>query len=204
MDIPLCLPAQAESFASYIGAYFNSRERCWMIDLDNSNIDELASFVPRKYRPGLTQPPLTIELVPQTAFMKNVRSEVSEQDWETIKKLIYAEYGYRCGVCGGIGPRHPVEAHEVWHYDDHHKIQTLKTITALCPACHQVKHIGLAELNGHLEASINHLCNINQWNKAKAIHYIDEQFKIWNARSKYQWKLDLKFLDNLNIKTRRN
>lgn len=38
----------------------------------------------------------------------------------------------------------PVECHEVWDYDDDRKIQRLERRVALCPACHEVKHAGLA------------------------------------------------------------
>jgi len=49
-----------------------------------------------------------------------------------------------CETCGGCGPQYPVECHEIWNYDDTRLIQKLDGLIALCPDCHEVKHIGLA------------------------------------------------------------
>ena len=57
---------------------------------------------------------LTIELVPQTCWFSNVRSEVSAADWDRLRKLTSNAAGGRCEVCGGRGPRWPVECHEIW------------------------------------------------------------------------------------------
>jgi hypothetical protein len=56
--------------------------------------------------------------------------------------------GSRCEICGGRGPEHPVECHERWRYNDLIRTQTLVRMIALCPACHQVKHVGLANVRG--------------------------------------------------------
>ena len=38
--------------------------------------------------------------------------------------------------------------HEVWDYDDARRVQRLVRLIALCPACHEVKHLGLAAKRG--------------------------------------------------------
>src|SRR3712207_8436185 len=91
---------------------------------------------------------LTVELVPRTAWFKNVRSHVTREEWERLKKIVFGRAGHRCEVCGGRGPRWPVECHEVFAYDDERRVQKLTALVALCPACHEVKHIGLAGLRG--------------------------------------------------------
>ena len=58
---------------------------------------------------------LTIELVPKTAWYKNVRSEVSKDRWDELRKECYRNANYKCEVCGGTGPKWPVECHEIWH-----------------------------------------------------------------------------------------
>ncbi len=101
-------------------------------------------------RPPVVVPParLTIELVPKTSWCHNVRALTDELGWDRIRRQVYRQAGYRCEICGGRGPEHPVECHEVWRYDDRTRVQLLVRMIALCPACHQVKHLGLANVQG--------------------------------------------------------
>ena len=57
---------------------------------------------------------LTVELVPETAWFKNLRFEVSPLHWDEIRTKCYVAAGWKCEVCGGKGPKWPVECHEVW------------------------------------------------------------------------------------------
>ena len=142
---------------------------------------------------------LTIELVPSTCWFTNLRSELSTSQWDKLRKATYRKAKYRCEICGGKGDKHPVECHEIWDYDDENHIQVLKGLIALCPACHQVKHIGLAKLRGKGEEAANHLKKVNGWNERQTQQYILEAFKIWNQRSQYQWQLDLTWLEQNGI-----
>ncbi len=85
---------------------------------------------------------LTIELVPQSVFYDNVRALLTQSQWDVVRKQVYSQAYYVCQICGGVGPKHPVEAHEIWQYDDKLLTQTLVGMVGLCPSCHQVKHIG--------------------------------------------------------------
>jgi len=80
---------------------------------------------------------LTIELVPSTAWYSNVRSNVSKEVWDIIRKKSYAKANYKCEVCGDVGTNqgvgHKVECHEIWHYDDDSHTQTLTGLISLCP-----------------------------------------------------------------------
>ncbi len=142
---------------------------------------------------------LTIELVPQTCWFSNVRSEVGAADWDTLRKAVAAEAGNRCEVCGGRGPRWPVECHEIWQYDDAAHRQTLLGLTALCPACHEVKHIGFANVRGRGHLAAKHLAAVNGWTAAQADRYIAEQFAVWQERSRFDWTLDLSWLAQRGI-----
>jgi hypothetical protein len=143
---------------------------------------------------------LTIELVPKTAWFSNVRSMVSKKDWDTIRKKIYEQANNKCQICGCMGTRHPVECHEIWEYDDKEHIQKLKGMIALCPACHEVKHIGLANVRGRGEIAQAHLAKINKWKSKQTSDYIDEQFSKWKERSTFKWKIDLTWLEDRKIK----
>lgn len=106
-------------------------------------------------------PRLTIELVPRTCWFDNVRSAVSSSDWKRLRQQTARTAGWKCQVCGGKGPRWPVECHEIWHYDDDRQYQTLTGLIALCPSCHEVKHIGFSELRGKKDEAVAHLALVN-------------------------------------------
>lgn len=139
---------------------------------------------------------LTIELIPRTSFFKNVRSEVSASEWKKIKTEAYRRANYKCEICGGTGPKWPVECHEVFEYNTDDCIQKLIRLIALCPSCHEVKHIGLAQIKGRYEKAKKHLRKVNNWTDQRAEKYISECFALWEKRNNTQWQLDLTNLKN--------
>lgn len=145
-------------------------------------------------------PRLTIELVPENCWMSNVRSCVSAADWDVLRRECYAQAGHRCEICDGRGPEHPVECHEVWSYTLKTKTQKLERLIALCPNCHEVKHIGLAEMNGRQKIALAHLIIVNDWSMDELKAHYDESFKEWQKRNEIEWKLDISFLDKKKIK----
>lgn len=136
--------------------------------------------------------PLQIELVPSTAWFKNLRSEFTKSEWDTIRHFAYKRANHQCEICGDSGKnqgfRHAVECHEEWHYEN--GVQSLAKITAICPLCHKCKHAGLANLRGELDIVINHLCKVNNLTKAKAVQQLNQAFALWQERSKQEWQLD--------------
>ena len=141
-----------------------------------------------------TAPRLTIELVPKTCWFSNVRDRVSRQDWDRIRSQVYEHANHRCEVCGGRGSRHPVECHEVWEYDDASGIQRLVRMVALCPACHEVKHIGLAGIKGRGDLACAHLAKVNGWAPEVATQCVEDAFATWHTRSGRAWALDVSAL----------
>ena len=146
--------------------------------------------------------PLTIELVPKTAWFSNVRSMVAKADWDRLRKATYRAYRYRCGVCGGVGERHPVECHEIWRYDDEKRIQQLMGLIALCPSCHEVKHMGFANIQGRGAIATAHLAKVNGWTLPEADRYVQIQFDLWIQRSRFAWRVDLQWLEERGIQYR--
>lgn len=140
---------------------------------------------------------LTIELVPSSCFYKNLRSELPRKKWDFLRKGAYQKANHKCEICGGQGHRHPVECHEIWNFDDATGVQSLVGLTALCPACHEVKHIGLAELNGRFDQARKHLMKVNGMNKWDADGYIAQAFDAWENRSRIEWELDISWLDQI-------
>ncbi len=155
----------------------------------------------KKIQSDSEQLKLSIEPVPQKSWFSNVRSIVMRKDWDKLRLETGETAGNKCEVCDGRGKQHPVECHEIWEYNDTEKIQKLRGFTALCPACHRVKHIGLATKKGRGQSSaLTHLAKINGWGLEAAERYVDEQFAQWEERSNFEWEIDLTWLDKRGIK----
>jgi ssDNA-binding Zn-finger/Zn-ribbon topoisomerase 1 len=145
---------------------------------------------------------LTIELVPRTAWYSNVRSNVTKDQWDKIRKQSYEKAGHKCEVCKDKGTnqgfRHNVECHEIWDYNDKTKKQTLTGMVSLCPKCHEVKHIGLAQIKGRFDLAVEQLMKVNDISLQEAHKYIDSSFNIWSERSEHDWELDITYLDEIH------
>jgi hypothetical protein len=149
-------------------------------------------------------PRLSIELVPRTCWYSNVRSNVSAADWEKCKQFVRKRSGDRCEVCGGKGPKWPVECHEIWDYDDDESRQTLMGLIALCPDCHEVKHIGrvsVTEGPPGIVRCLEHLGRVNGWDLETCEAYVKNEFHIHALRSLSEWELDVSWLSFLGIET---
>lgn len=145
----------------------------------------------RKRVPPPTNAKLSIELVPRPLWYKsNVRTILPRADWDLLRRSQYRRSGYTCDVCGGKGPDHPIECHEVWAYDETKREQTLLRLTGLCPACHECKHMGRARLVGRGKEALVHLREVNGWTPRQADAYVRAAFSEWSRRSAMEgWKL---------------
>jgi len=143
---------------------------------------------------------LTIDLVPQTSWYNNLRSKMSNQDWDKLRKSTYAACDYKCGICGKDNTQ--LHCHEIWEYDDKKRIQTLKGFIALCVMCHHVKHIGRAGIladEGKLdfEDVIKNFMKVNNCDEQAFREHYDDAFEIWNKRSAVKWTVDLEQYESL-------
>ncbi len=144
--------------------------------------------------------PLHMELIPEGTWYKNVRKEFSEEHWDLIRKHTYTEAGYVCQICGGVGPEWPVECHERWEWNDNTGVQKLIGFIALCPKCHQVKHIG------HSYATLSktkilrlysHQRRINKWKVADQAVYFEKVALRQEKRNLISWTVDMTFAKKL-------
>ena len=136
---------------------------------------------------------LEVELIPRSSFFTNLRSELSKEKWDVLRKKCYSNAGYRCEICSGKGEDWPVECHEVWSYKG--GIQKLMRLIALCPACHMVKHFGLAKLQGNGDKALTHLMTVNKISKQAAEAHISEAFETWHDRNQVNWILDISSIE---------
>lgn len=143
---------------------------------------------------------LTIELVPETAWYTNVRSNVSRSGWDKLRKECYRRADHKCEICASNGLvqgfKWPVECHEIWEYDDEMHIQKLIGLISLCPLCHKVKHPGLAGMRGESHLVIQQLMHVNKMTKYDATRYVSDSFRIFEQRSQHNWLCDISYLDN--------
>jgi len=114
---------------------------------------------------------------------------MKREEWDVVRKTVYAEYHHSCAICGAKGS---LECHEMWEYDDIHHTQNLKKMLALCPLCHAVKHFGLAELRaskGELnkESLISHFRKVNDCDKKVFDEHYRKAFQLFEERSKHPW-----------------
>ncbi|TAL63655.1 MAG: HNH endonuclease [Burkholderiaceae bacterium] len=137
---------------------------------------------------------LSIELVPRSCWYSNVRSNVRASTWDRLQAHCFERAKFRCEICGGVGPAHPVECHEIWSYLDAMQVQRLDGLIALCPMCHEVKHIGRAIQTNRLPQCMLHLARVNQLTAEQALGQVKAALATHSERSARQWRLDLSFL----------
>lgn|SRR5574337_320918 len=142
---------------------------------------------------------LTIELVPQTSWMNNVRAVLTTKRWDILRGIVADQAWNVCEICGGVGPKHPVECHEIWEYDEKNRTQKLAGMIALCPDCHMVKHFGFARVQGKEKQALKHFMKINGLKKAEAEAEIAKAFDVWRKRSLIEWELDLSGLEKYGM-----
>lgn len=141
------------------------------------------------------------ELIPNTSWFENARKHF-ENDWPLLKKQCYRNAGYRCEICKGKGPAHPVEAHEVWTYDHENEIQKLERLWALCPDCHKVKHSGLwVFVKNRPDIVIPHMMKVNNITMEDAVVLLEAHMAIYHYRSQINWSVDMSFLKKYGIQS---
>ena len=62
-------------------------------------------------------------------------------------------------------------------------------LRALCPRCHQVNHLGKANVDGKYDETVLHMAYINGWSLSLANRVAEEAFKTFEERSKKPWLL---------------
>ena len=138
---------------------------------------------------------LTIELVPKTSFYSNVRSMLPKSTWFKIRKETIFNANNVCEICGGTTSYRGLDCHEVWEYDDINHIQKLIKFIALCNRCHEVKHIGKAQIDGHFNRAEEWFRTINNITNPFEVQYrIAQAFDLWAERSQHQWQIDMTVL----------
>lgn len=145
---------------------------------------------------------LDFEFVPEECWYSNLRSVLSQADWDRVRKGAYARAKGRCTVCGARGR---LEAHEKWSYDDELALQKLEDVVALCAACHAVKHVSRSYLVGkgeEVEAQFMKVNGVSQMEYHEALGAANESYRKRNGVE--GWTTDVSWLkDKFGITLKR-
>lgn len=138
--------------------------------------------------------PLFVDMVPKSAWYANLRSELTPVEWEAVKLKTFANAGHCCEACDKRGPKWPVECHERWLFDEQTNIQILEKTVALCPACHEATHYGLASINNRGQFARAQLMSVIGLSSAQVDAHIKQAVTDWRRRSTMTWTLDARWL----------
>lgn len=137
----------------------------------------------------MTKFKLNFELVPDSCWYSNLRSELPKEAWDKIRKKAYALAGGKCMICGALSSR--LDAHEQWEYDDEKGVQKLVNVVAVCRACHEVIHIGRTQLMGREREASEHFMKVNGCTYAEYRKALGEANEMHRERSRREWQLDV-------------
>lgn len=187
------VPYEDKDIAKARGAKWDVEKRCWYIPPGKDEALFERWLVSGFGKSGVGG--LYVDLVPSSTWYSNLRSVLSKSDWDLVKKKTYKASGYRCQICRGYGSAHPVEAHERWLFDVESRTQTLKCVEALCPACHEATHYGLATVKGRGHIALERLMYVNGWSEREANLHVNQAFELWQELSEIEdWKLDVSWI----------
>lgn len=147
-------------------------------------------------------------MVPEPLWNTNLRYLLKQKKWQEIRKhelkrTLDSQFQYRCEICSR--PKDELDCHEIWHYNDEEKIQTLNGLIMLCKQCHLIKHIGFSSglaLEGrcNFHGLIRHFCVVNKMTPEDFYEHYKEEFAKWEKRSEHkEWKQDLKYIIEYHI-----
>ncbi|HEX4830424.1 MAG TPA: DUF5710 domain-containing protein [Trebonia sp.] len=207
LDVPYAEKDQAKA----AGARWDAAARRWYAP--RPGMDALAEWTALPPVPDLLPGEdrsfghgLFVDLVPKSCWFTNVRSCVSERDWERLRHMITSRAGQRCEACRRPADRDTgrwLEAHERWSYDDETRVQSLRRLICLCTDCHQATHYGLATVQGTDAQARAHLRAVTGFSAADIDLLIEAAFELWAQRSRYDWALDLSILTDAGVTVRR-
>jgi len=204
----LDVPFDDKNEAKSLGARWDGREKRWYAPSERvaascarwaakPDLPDLLPGEDRSFGEGLF-----VDLVPSSCWFTNVRSCVSQADWERLRRMIIKRAGGRCEVCRVGEDREDerwLEAHERWDYDDVKQVQTLKRIICLCTDCHRSTHYGFAMINGDEGWVFDFLMEIRGDDATTLNKHIKEAFEVWEKRSEKVWELDLSILTDCDV-----
>lgn len=197
--IPCCVPYwDSQRFLKERGRY--SQARGYHV-LPDDYLPAFEEWLPRKWQHRGTPPvPVLLpDMLPTTTWEANLRTLLSEPEWDRLRKFCYQAAGNTCVACGSRGEPH-VEAHEAWRFDEKTGVQSLRGLLCLCPTCHKAKHLGFANRIGRLPQVLDRLMWLNDWDEATLARELEKVETRQEELSQRTWTLDLSFLKSYGVR----
>ena len=121
---------------------------------------------------------LTIEPIPASSRLASLANLLPRDQWDRLRRNVYRRAGYRCQACGREGRLH---CHEIWRYNEDTHTQWLAGLLALCPDCHDAKHLMFARNPDDRARLVRHFTTVNRLapSEADAILQAAEQRQQW-------------------------
>lgn len=200
--------------AKMLGAKWDPTKKQWYIPTNISSTNKIK--LQEKYSQVNTEPiiellgedrtfggnELFVDLVPSTCWFTNVRYCIHPCDWDRVRRFVYKRVNYVCECCGINARMNNIrlDAHERWSYDIDTHTQKLVRLVALCAACHQSTHYGLAGIRGKSKEAFSHLQSTRHFTEEECRMHIINATEVWRNRSNIEWNLDLSLIENNNIR----
>lgn len=168
---------------------------------EEAYLEDFDEWLPNKwrYRGEPSGPALLPDMLPSTAWADNLRTRLTEAEWDRLRRFCYQAAGNTCVACGSRGEPH-VEAHESWIFEETTGVQRLKGLLCLCPTCHKAKHLGFAHRLGMLDAVYSRLCWLNDWGPGQLRSELEKVQARQEKLSQRTWTLDLSFLRKYGVR----
>lgn len=118
--------------------------------------------------------------------------------WERLCKKTVSNAKGLCEVCR-IQSEAPLKCSAQWKFVDETKVQKLAGLVALCPTCYAVEQVTddlkLLGVQEEVLKVLTHLSQVNGWPQQQAKEHLIQALQKHKERSKYNWTLDLSWLD---------
>lgn len=142
---------------------------------------------------------INFQLIPLRCVGKNVHSTVPQAEWDRLRRVVYAQAGYECSICGSGGRP---ECHEVWDYiiQNGNRVQRLVDMVCLCHDCHMATHMGIRAFTVYDEVQevlrlVQHIMKVNGWSLKKLRAEYAAAVVQYTERSRHLWQLDISLID---------
>lgn len=206
--IYLDVPFEQKDEAKALGARWDAAARQWYAP-DAAALQRLARWAAKPALPEVLPGEdrtfgsgLFLDLVPRSCWFTNVRYCVATTEWDRVRRMVYGRAGNRGEACGAAPDKARalyLEAHERWSFDAATLTQKLVRLIALCSACHETTHFGLAQLKGHAQRAFDHLLSVTGMGEHEADQHVMDAVSTWQRRSAQDWTLDLSILTGAGI-----
>lgn len=197
--IPCCVPYwDMKAFLNAGGSY--AEKDGFYVEMQGP-LEAVDEWLPRKwqYRGNPPVPVILPDMLPSTTWEANLRTALTADEWDRLRKFCYQAAGNRCVACGSAGEPH-LEAHEAWRFDEKTGVQALRGLLCLCPTCHKCKHLGISGRLGMTHAVHERLMWLNDWDAKELEQQLAKTQTRQEELSARTWALDLSFLRTYGVR----